>query len=123
MDYLLLKIIHLTGLAVVFMGLAGTLALQAAGQTSAKQRWIFRAAHGAGLLVVLVTGIALGLKLGITHPAPFWMVGKFILWLLAGGCIALAIRFSRWTGLLLLVFAALVFAAAWFAIYKPTLGQ
>ncbi len=123
MDYLLLKIIHVTGLALTFMGLAGVLAGHSAGQTPLKKRWLFRAAHGGGLLIVLASGIALGLKLGVTHPAPFWILAKFGIWLLAGGCIALAIRFSRWTGILLLFFAALVFAAAWLALYKPVLGQ
>ena len=120
MDYPTLRIIHLTGLALTFMGLAGVLALKYAGETKFRKRWIFHASHGFGLLVVLASGIALGLKLGLTHPAPFWVIAKFGLWLLAGSAMFLAIRFSRFAGVILIYFAALVFAAAWLAIYKPS---
>ncbi|HTJ00427.1 MAG TPA: hypothetical protein VL527_16220 [Dongiaceae bacterium] len=119
MTYPTLKIIHITGLALVFMGLTGVLALKMAGAAPGRQRWIFHAAHGGGLILVLATGIGLGMKLGLTHPAPFWVIGKFIIWLLAGSAMVLAVRFSRFAGPILLYLAALVFAAAWLAIYKP----
>jgi len=123
MDYLLLKIIHVTGLALAFMGLAGVLASASSGEMPASRRRLFRAGHGIGLLIMLASGVALGLKLGVTHPAPFWIIAKFGIWLMAGASVALAIRFSRWSGILLLFFATLVFAATWLAVYKPTLGQ
>ena len=120
MDYQILRIIHLTALALTFMGLTGVLTLKWAGDASTKKRLVFRAAHGVGLLVLLATGLALGLKLGLTHPAPFWVVAKCGVWLLAGGSMVLALRFSRFAGIILIFFAALVFTAAWLAIYKPT---
>ena len=120
MNFFTLKIIHLTGLALVFMGLTGILALKCAGANTFKQRWMFHAAHGVGLLVVLASGIALGLKLGVMPPAPFWIIAKFGIWLLAGSAVFLALRFSRFAGIILIYLAALVFAAAWLALYKPS---
>lgn len=119
MSYSTLKIIHITGLVLAFMGLTGVLALKSAGEADFKKRWFFHASHGIGLMIVLVTGIALGLKLGLTHPAPLWVIDKFGIWLLTGAAMFLALRFSRFAPIVLLYLAALVFAAAWLAIYKP----
>jgi len=118
MDYSTLRIIHLTGLALTFMGLTGVLASKATGQTL-KKTWLYHLSHGVGLLLLLATGIALGLKLGMVHPAPLWVRGKFAVWLLAGGAMFLATRFSRFAGPLVVLFALLVFAGAWLAISKP----
>jgi hypothetical protein len=120
MSYFTLKAIHLTGLAMTFMGLAGLLALKFADSPIFKNRWIFHTSHGIGLSILLTSGIALGLQLGVTHPAPFWVIAKFGIWLLAGSAIIL-MRFSRFAGIILLYFSALVFAASWLAVYKPSL--
>jgi hypothetical protein len=118
MEYQTLRIIHLTGLALTFMGLAGALALRYAGATTGKQRWIFRASHGVGLLLLLATGIALSFKLGL-HPAPLWLKAKVGIWLLAGGAMTLALRFSRFAGVILIFLGLLVLTASWLAIDKP----
>lgn len=120
MTYPILKIIHLTGIALTFMGLAGILATKRAGETAFKKRWFFHASHGAGMLILLTSGIALGLQLGLTHPAPFWVIAKFGIWLLAGAAVSLAVRFSRFSEIILIFLTGLVFAAAWLAIYKPS---
>jgi hypothetical protein len=119
MDYPTLRIVHLTGLALTFMGLTGVLASKAASEAVFKKRWIFHISHGVGLLLLLASGIALGLKLGVTHPAPLWLQAKFGIWLLAGGAMVLATRFSRFAGQILIFFTVLVLTAAWLAIDKP----
>jgi hypothetical protein len=119
MDYPTLRIIHLTGLALTFMGLTGVLASKAASEAVFKKRWVFHVSHGVGWLLLLASGIAMGLKLGVTHPAPLWLQAKFGIWLLAGGSMVLATRFSRFAVLILIFFAALIMTAAWLAIDKP----
>lgn len=119
MDYSTLKIIHLTGLALTFMGLAGVLASKAATETFFKKRWIFHVSHGIGWLLLLVTGFALAGRLNIMNPIPGWLKGKMVIWLLAGAAMILATRFNRFAGWVLIFFAALVLAAAWLAIDKP----
>ncbi|EEF62036.1 hypothetical protein [Pedosphaera parvula] len=119
MDYLILKTIHLTGLAMTFMGLAGVLASKVASEAPFKKRWIFHVSHGVGMLMLVFSGFALAHQLGALNSIPGWLRGKFVIWLLAGGAMALAIRFSRFTGLVLIFFAGLVLAAAWLSIQKP----
>jgi uncharacterized membrane protein SirB2 len=124
MSYVTLKIIHFTGLALTFMGLAGILAKTSPDAGSLKSRWLFRFAHGLGLLLLLASGIALVVKLGQMggemHPLPTWVKAKFVIWLLAGGSMALAARLSRFAGLILIFFTALVATAAWLALAKPS---
>lgn len=118
MDYPTLKIIHLAGLAMTFMGLTGILAIRMTGQAPLAKRLIFHFSHGLGLLMLLVTGFAMAAKLGI-HSPPGWLKGKMVIWLLAGGSMVLATRFSRFAGAILIFFILLVATAAWLAIDKP----
>jgi hypothetical protein len=119
MDYSTLKIIHLTGLALTFMGLAGILASKAATEIVFKKRRIFHIAHGVGLLLIIVTGFMMASQLNVLHTAPGWLKGKMVIWLLAGGAMVLATRFNRYAGLVLVFYTALVLTAAWLAIDKP----
>jgi uncharacterized membrane protein SirB2 len=76
MSYQVLKIVHVTGLALTFMGLAGVLGLKMSGETRPKQRWIFFVAHGLGLLLLLASGFTLVVKLGLMssgHRLPSWV--------------------------------------------------
>jgi hypothetical protein len=118
-DYSTLKIIHLTGLALTFMGLTGVLASKAASAVFFKQQWIFHISHTVGWLLLLVTGFAMAYQLRAMNPVPGWLKAKFVIWLLAGGAMVLATRFSRFAGFVLIFFAALVLTAAWLAIDKP----
>jgi hypothetical protein len=119
MDYPTFRIIHLTGLTLTVMGLAGVLASRAASEAVFKKRWIFHASHGVGMLLLVVSGFGLAGLLGLMHPVPGWLKGKLVIWLLAGGAMVLATRLSRFAGVVLIFIAALVLAAAWLAISKP----
>lgn len=119
MDYPTLKIIHLTGLALTFMGLAGILAAKATGTLPFPKRILFHLSHGIGLLLIIVTGFAMAFQLHVVNPPPGWLKAKLIIWLLAGGAMVLATRFSRFAGAILVFFTLLVLAAAWLAIDKP----
>ena len=118
MDYPTLRIIHLTGLALTFIGLTGILALKMAGGAPLPKRLIFHFAFGIGLVTLIVTGFMLGAKLGL-HSAPPWLMGKFVIWLLAAASMVLANRFYRFAPWIVLFFVALVATAAWLAIDKP----
>ena len=119
MDYNTLKIIHLTSLALTFMGLSGILGMKlAGGATPLAHRLIFHVAMGLGWFGLVITGFALGAKLGL-HSPPGWMLAKFAIWLVAGASMALATRLSRYAGAIVIFFALLVATAAWLAIDKP----
>ena len=122
MIYQTLKILHVTGLALTFMGLAGVLGLKLNGGDPPKRRWLFLSAHGIGLLLLLFSGFALVHQLQLTaatHSLPGWVQAKLVVWLLAGAAISLASRLSRYAEFILLFFIALVVAAAWLGIDKP----
>ena len=119
MSYLMLRVVHVAGLVLVFMGLAGVLGMKLGGDTTIKKRWIFHVSHGLGLLLLLSSGIALGVQLGLHHPAPGWLQAKAAIWLLAGGAMATTVRWGRFAGAWMLIFAGLAAAAAWLAIVKP----
>ena len=124
MNYLLLKILHITGLGLTFMGLAGVLANKMTENTTAKDRRLFHITHGLGMLLLIATGIMMGVQLKTmtdTPAMPGWVKAKFVVWLLAGAAIGLAARFGnrRFAGLILAFFTILVATAAWLAIYKP----
>ena len=119
MSYLTLKIVHLVGLALLFMGLAGVLACGATPTTSPATRRIFMISHGVGLLILLFSGFTLALQLGIGRNLPGWIWMKMAIWLMAGGTVILARRFSQYAALLMVYFAVLVALAAWLALYKP----
>lgn len=118
MSYGALRIIHITGIVMTFMGLTGILALKMAGGAPLPKRLIFHVSHGVGLLTIIVTGFMLAAKIGL-HGAPPWLMGKFVIWLLAAGSMALANRFYRFAGPIVLFFIVLIATAAWLAVYKP----
>jgi uncharacterized membrane protein SirB2 len=122
MSYQALKIAHIAGLALTFMGLAGVLGLRMNGSGKPKRYWIFSVAHGVGLVLLLGSGFVLVGQLGLLHGTtklPGWVQVKIVIWLLAGGSISLATRLSRYAEIILVFFTVLVVAAAWLAIFKP----
>ncbi|HZT21528.1 MAG TPA: hypothetical protein VFB55_01330 [Verrucomicrobiae bacterium] len=122
MNYQILVIAHVTGLALTFMGLAGVLGMKMSGGDAPKQRWLFFAAHGTGLILLLASGLALVAQLGLFgagHFLPGWVQVKLVIWLLAGGAVALAARLSRYAAWVLLFFLALAAAATWLGVAKP----
>ncbi len=118
MDYATLRILHVTGIVLTFIGLTGILALKMAGGVPLGQRRIFHFAHGIGLLTIIVTGFALAVHLGLKGSPP-WLTGKFIIWLIVGGSVVLANRWSRFAPWIVIFFTLLVATAAWLAIDKP----
>lgn len=119
MSYLSLKVIHLIGLALTFMGLAGALASSTSAPAPSATRRIFAVSHGVGLVILLASGFTLALQLGIGRNLPGWIWGKLVIWLLAGVTLTLVRRFSRFQVSLLVYFVVLVGLAAWLALYKP----
>jgi hypothetical protein len=122
MIYQVLKVLHVTALALTFMGLAGVLGMKLNGDGRTKHYWLFFVTHGIGLLLLLASGFALVSKLGLMaggQHLPLWVQAKLFIWLCAGGAIFLAACLSRHVEITLLFFTVLVALAAWLAIAKP----
>ena len=121
MDYLTIKLCHLVGIMFLFMGLGGMVFASSAGFGPEKQKLRRAAAllHGLGLLLILASGIGLLSQLGFLHgDPPAWAKAKFVIFLLLGGSISLAARWSKRIWLLLAAWILLGAAAGYLGLHK-----
>lgn len=114
--YEIYKVIHLTSLFIFFT--ASSIAL--IGDKNIK---LFKILQGVATFFILVSGMGLLARLGITHgsPWPLWAILKVVIWICLGILIpVISKRFkgltkiSYWMMMILFIFAATL------AIYKPT---
>jgi hypothetical protein len=121
MDYPLIKLCHLVGIMLLFLGLGGMVfgASVGFGPATKKLRRAAAMLHGLGLLLILGSGFTMLSRLGLLQgDPPGWVKAKLFIWLLLGGSIFLAARYSRAIWLLLAVWLALGAAAAYLGLYK-----
>ncbi|MBX2988893.1 MAG: hypothetical protein KF802_13475 [Bdellovibrionaceae bacterium] len=120
MSYEFYKILHITGVIMTFIGLAGVLAVKmTAPELPARPRRLFFLTHGLGLLIALVAGFGLAARLQMFQNLPGWVWAKIGIWIILGGAVAVAKRRGQLGGPLLTVFIAFGACAAWLAITKP----
>lgn len=120
MSYEFYKILHITGLILLFFGLSSALTLKMAGATfTGSVKKMAFITHGLGLLFLLVSGFGLLAKLGIMAEMPGWVWTKLGVWLAMGGAIALAKRKGQLGWPIMVLFVGLGIFAAWLAISKP----
>ncbi len=112
MDYTMYKIIHLTGIAALVLGIGGMMA----GGTNRKMFFIFQA---IGLLVMLVSGFGLLAKLHLAFP--HFAIAKVVLWVVIGMTPFLfrRLRVPIVAGILIVVM--LIGVMAWLGVVKPAL--
>lgn len=120
MSYEFYKILHITGILMVFSGLAGLVGMKLNGtELSPRGRRLFALFHGVGLLIVLVAGFGLAARLQLMASLPGWVWGKLVVWLLLGGGLTLAKKRGQVGAPLMILFVGLGLTAAWLAIAKP----
>jgi len=120
MPFLVYKTFHVIGVMLIVAALGG-MAIHAANGGMRDQsltRRLTTAAHGTGLLLVLVAGFGMLARLGLSATGG-WVVIKVVIWVALGAAAAVPYRrpqFARATFLLVPLLAAL---AAIVAITKP----
>jgi hypothetical protein len=123
MSYVTYKLIHLLGVFLLLVALAGLAAHAAAGHAKEENSGYrsLLALHGIGALVALVSGFGLLARVGFGHGAllPGWIWAKIVLWLLLGGLIALPYRNRPLARLLLPLLPLLGLLGAYLGTYKP----
>ena len=120
MSYEFYKIIHLTGIVLLFCGLVGLLTLKMAGaEVTGKVKKLVFVAHGIGAFLVLLGGFGLLARLNLAQNIPNWAYAKILIWLIAGGSIALVKRKGQLGWPIFIGLMALFVTAAWLAILKP----
>jgi len=122
LSYSVYKVVHITGILLLFCALGGLTTLSARGVLAdgGRARKFASAAHGISLLIVLVGGMGLIARLGMNGPWPLWVWLKIGLWFVMGALIIVIRRAGSAAGVLLFLFPLLGAVAAYLAIYKPT---
>jgi len=118
--FLVYKVVHVVGVMLIVAALGGMAVHAANGGTRDQSltRSLTTAAHGTGLLLVLVAGFGMLARLGLSAMGG-WVVIKLAIWLTLGAAAAVPYRrpqFARATFILVPLLAAL---AAIVAITKP----
>ena len=118
MSLLFYKILHILGLLLVFSAL-GALVLEAwNGRAEKKEgRKLTGIAHGAGLILLLVSGFGMLARLGVGIQG--WVIAKLLIWLVIGGIIAVIRRKPAWAAILWFALPLLGTFAGYLALYKP----
>jgi hypothetical protein len=112
-SYNVYKLIHLVSIFGLFISLACAVVLE-----KAQSRWT-APAHGVSLVFILIGGFGMLARLGIHGSLPGWVIGKLVIWLIFGACIALAKRKVLPLGAFLFLITALGGVAASLALWKP----
>ncbi len=120
MSYEVYKIIHILGLVFLTFGLFGLASIIWNGATpQPRLRKLMLAAHGIGLVLMLVAGFGLAARLGLARQMPNWIYAKIGIWLVVGALPALIRRMPQKVGLWVVATFILILLAVIFAITKP----
>ncbi len=118
MPYTIFKIIHLTGIMMIFLSIGGLLAVNIAKiQSNSRISKIAGLTHGFALILVLISGI--GLLAVLKLKLQMWIILKLFIWLFLGGITAILKR-QEGVGLKLWWIVICVGSfAAFIALHKP----
>jgi hypothetical protein len=119
MSYEFYKVLHLTGIILLFTGLVTLLTLKVSGQAlEGKTKKFAYMTHGLGLLLIFVSGFGLMARLGMIQGFPKWIYIKLAIWLFFGGILAFIKRNKiNWNFYIILICVFML--AAYVAITKP----
>ena len=112
MDATIYKIIHLTGIAAIALGVGGMMA-------GGSNRKPFAICQGIGLLVMLVSGFGLLAKLHLGYP--HFAIVKTVLWVVIAMLPMLARRLKLPLAAAMLISLTMVGIMAWLGVMKPAL--
>lgn len=108
------KIIHLTGIAALALGIGGMMG-------DGGKRKAFAILQGVGLLVMLVSGFGLIAKIHPHTAIPHYAIVKLILWLVIGLMPMLLRKMRAPLFVGVLISLTLVAVMAWLGVTKPAL--
>ncbi len=120
-SYQVYKLIHLSGVLMVFLALGGVIT-HAANGGGKTHSWRKAAAmtHGIGLLLSLIGGFGLLARIGVDHGGlPGWVIAKLGIWILFGGSLSLAYRKPKFARAAWVLAIALGATATYLAGQKP----
>ena len=112
------KVMHLVGLFIAFMGLAGLIwaAVTDADKAAKRPALVF---HGIGLSFALIGGFGLSAGVGVINGLPGWIHAKIAIWLILGMLPIILKRKPNSGTIIWYVAPFLGFLAAYLGVYKP----
>ena len=118
----LYEIIHVIGMAMLFVAIGGVAVHAANGGTntnSATQRLV-SIVFGVGSFLILLGGFGMMARLGLVRGMPpAWLIVKMLIWLLLSGIVLLPYRRPALARPFLLLLPLLAGLAVYMALYKP----
>lgn len=112
------------GIALTMAALGGVAIHANEGGTKkgGRSRKVIGAAHGIGMLLILVGGFGMLARIGFTGGIgafPGWLWGKITVWTVLGALSGVPYRQPRLAVPAMVAVPVLAGLAAWFALYKP----
>jgi hypothetical protein len=117
------EIVHLIGIAALFMAIGGVAVHAANGGKSitSNTRRIVGIVHGLGALLILVGGFGMLARLGVKHGEGFpgWLWAKIVIWIFLTAVVILPYRTPALARPLLVMLPLLAGVAVYLALYRP----
>lgn len=117
------EILHIVGIAMLFVAIGGVSVHAANGgsKASSTTRPLVGSVLGLGSLLILVGGFGMLARMGFQHGAGFpgWIIGKLIIWLLLSAIVLMPYRRPALARPFLLLLPLLAGVAVYLALYKP----
>ena len=118
----LYEIIHVIGLAMLFVAIGGVAVHAANGgtKTNSATRRLVSIVFGGGSFLILLGGFGMMARLGLVRGMPpAWLIVKMLIWLLLSGIVLLPYRRPALARPFLLLLPLLAGVAVYMAVYKP----
>lgn len=118
----LYEIIHVIGIAMLFVAIGGVAVHAANGGTKANSatRRLVSIVFGAGSFLILLGGFGMMARLGLVRGMPpAWLIVKMLIWLLLSGIVLLPYRRPALARPFLVLLPLLAGVAVYMAVYKP----
>ncbi|MGZ3691467.1 MAG: hypothetical protein ACXVAX_08185 [Pseudobdellovibrio sp.] len=120
MSYEFYKMLHITGIVLLFSGLTALLTMKATGvPLEGPSRKFAFLSHGLGLFLILLAGFGMMARLGMMGAMPNWIYVKIAIWLYFGAAIALVKRKGQLGWKLYIPLILVLMLAAYVALTKP----
>ncbi len=118
----LYEIIHVIGIAMLFVAIGGVAVHAANGgsKTNTSTRGLVSAVFGIGSFLILLGGFGMMARLGLVRGMPpAWLTVKMVIWFVLSGIVLLPYRKPALARPFLLFLPLLAGVAVYMAVYKP----
>ncbi len=116
------EIVHLIGIAMLFVSIGGVAIHAANGGTQANTstRRFVALLFGTGSFLILLGGFGMMARLGMVYSIPpNWLIVKMTIWALLSGIVLVPYRRPQLAKPMALLLPLLAGVAVWMAVYKP----